>query len=426
MMNKLSLMISIIILVCSFALLASADIDYSALSDSDLWMIIDSARKELAYRNQYIIDGNTYTSGGITLIISNDVSELDWLGVAKIDCVVINNSKEAATLSIDELYVNGWQVLPEKNICDNLAPGRKALGSIEFYANKANAKAIDDIGDIELSIQIKGSSQNTRSEIKGIRLLFEHVSESEMEAVLKAINAEVFWNDSIMSKTYHTHDDCEGLDRESTLVLGSVEQAIKANHTRLCALCAKRDSEGSLLVRNGAIIGAEDNWLILEGDEGKYSKYYHIADVSVPNGFFLSDESFDIAKDSLRTDFMFDSADGIMLYIAPVNRSVDDMISAVHGSFVSMLAGYGGIISEIKNIGYNGRGFDYHYSYVDDNKVTCYIQSMVLYIPSAQEGRCILVSANNYPNSEDGYRKEEELIAIVQRVAEENITLIEQ
>ena len=55
---------------------------------------------------------------------------------------------------------------------------------------------------------------------------------------------------------------------------------------------------------------------------------------------------------------------------------------------------------------------------------THYIQSLVYYTPAAQKGRCVLISANVYPETEEGYRDEADLLAIVQKVAEENLTLV--
>ena len=41
---------------------------------------------------------------------------------------------------------------------------------------------------------------------------------------------------------YHTHTDCQALNQSEELTYGTVEQAIAANRTRLCAFCAKRDA----------------------------------------------------------------------------------------------------------------------------------------------------------------------------------------
>ena len=69
---------------------------------------------------------------------------------------------------------------------------------------------------------------------------FDPVSEEQQQAAIAAISDDVYW--SPFGKVYHTHDDCSSLNQSDTLTYGSVEEAIAANRTRLCAFCAKKDS----------------------------------------------------------------------------------------------------------------------------------------------------------------------------------------
>ena len=68
---------------------------------------------------------------------------------------------------------------------------------------------------------------------------FDPVSKEDLEAASAAIVDDVYW--STFGKVYHTHDDCHTLNQSDQLTYGTVEQAIAANRTRLCAYCAKRD-----------------------------------------------------------------------------------------------------------------------------------------------------------------------------------------
>lgn len=68
---------------------------------------------------------------------------------------------------------------------------------------------------------------------------FDPVSKEDLEAASSAIVDDVYW--STFGKVYHTHDDCHTLNQSDQLTYGTVEQAIAANRTRLCAYCAKRD-----------------------------------------------------------------------------------------------------------------------------------------------------------------------------------------
>ena len=69
---------------------------------------------------------------------------------------------------------------------------------------------------------------------------YDPVSLEDQQAAMQAIEGEVYWTQ--FGKVYHTHDDCQALNRTDELTYGTVEQAIAANRTRLCSFCAKRDN----------------------------------------------------------------------------------------------------------------------------------------------------------------------------------------
>ena len=69
---------------------------------------------------------------------------------------------------------------------------------------------------------------------------FNPVSQEQQEAAMEAIQDDVYW--TRFGHVYHTHTDCQALNQSEELTYGTVEQAIAANRTRLCAFCAKRDA----------------------------------------------------------------------------------------------------------------------------------------------------------------------------------------
>ena len=70
---------------------------------------------------------------------------------------------------------------------------------------------------------------------------FNPVSAEEKEAAVEALGDEqVYW--APFGKVYHTHEDCSSLNQSETLTVGTVEQAIAANRTRLCYFCAQQDN----------------------------------------------------------------------------------------------------------------------------------------------------------------------------------------
>ena len=67
------------------------------------------------------------------------------------------------------------------------------------------------------------------------------VSQEQLTAAEEALGDEnVYW--APFGKVYHTHEDCGALNHTDTLTVGTVEQAIAANKTRLCSFCASKDN----------------------------------------------------------------------------------------------------------------------------------------------------------------------------------------
>ncbi len=70
---------------------------------------------------------------------------------------------------------------------------------------------------------------------------FNPVSEEQLSAAVDVLGGDqVYW--SPFGHVYHTADDCQALNQSEKLTVGTVEQAIAANRTRLCSFCAKRDN----------------------------------------------------------------------------------------------------------------------------------------------------------------------------------------
>ncbi len=65
------------------------------------------------------------------------------------------------------------------------------------------------------------------------------VSQEQLDAATSAISGDVYWTP--YGHVYHTHEDCGALNQTDTLTVGSVEEAVAANRTRLCSFCAKKD-----------------------------------------------------------------------------------------------------------------------------------------------------------------------------------------
>lgn len=86
---------------------------------------------------------------------------------------------------------------------------------------------------------------------------FNPVSEEQQEAAISALGEEqVYW--STFGKVYHIDEDCHALNQSDTLTVGTVEQAIAANRTRLCSFCAKRNDVTGVVTDGSSVDEADD------------------------------------------------------------------------------------------------------------------------------------------------------------------------
>lgn len=67
------------------------------------------------------------------------------------------------------------------------------------------------------------------------------ISAEEKDAAIETLgDTDVYW--SPFGTVYHTDPDCGHLNHSDSLTVGTVQQAIEANRTRLCKTCAARDN----------------------------------------------------------------------------------------------------------------------------------------------------------------------------------------
>ena len=144
-MKRTVCVILAVLLMCP--VFASAE-DFSSRSTEELYTIIDQARAELVKRElieaekAVIIDYD-----GISIILTGEVDLKEIYDGTKnlvINVRVINTSDKEMAVTIDELYVNGWEASGHGTF--KLFPGKKAKDTIEIYHVDVDA----EITEIEL------------------------------------------------------------------------------------------------------------------------------------------------------------------------------------------------------------------------------------------------------------------------------------
>lgn len=186
--------------------------------------------------------------------------------------------------------------------------------------------------------------------------------------------------------------------------------------------------DGSLKIKNSAVVGKEDNWLIVDRGSGKNSDYYKVGVAGVPEGYTLTDEAISSSASSYKTEFVYRPAEenGVdTLYITGVSKSADDMIDSIYGTFQSMTTGdeeHPGTISEVTDLSTpsgTARYFTYAYCYDNDTESGAvevrYSQSIVCYVPANYSDACVLVSVNVNGDSADVYLSDDAIFEELQK-----------
>ena len=95
---------------------------------------------------------------------------------------------------------------------------------------------------------------------------FNPVSEEQLDAAMDVLGGEeVYW--APFGHVFHTHDDCQSLSQSEQLTVGTVDQAIAANRTRLCSFCANRDDITGVVTDDKSVDDVQEAEDELEDEE---------------------------------------------------------------------------------------------------------------------------------------------------------------
>ena len=117
--------------------------DWAAMSTEDILSEIDQARAELAIRDladQFVL----YDSDGLTVTLTGTPT-LKY-GTLSFPVTGVNSSDKAITLTVDTVYINGWQVTSLGYV--SLDAGKKIRTTIDVYSVKEDAD-LTDISQLE-------------------------------------------------------------------------------------------------------------------------------------------------------------------------------------------------------------------------------------------------------------------------------------
>ena len=128
---------------------ASAEYNFSAMTDSELQAVLNAARNEMLSRAAKI-------SGKMYLIKSKDVEiyftgkgRKSWSGF-EMEVVCINNTKSDIYFSCDYVTINGWQLNGFDDI-PIVGPGNKAFGAIYLDYQSVGLSDISEIEEVVIA-----------------------------------------------------------------------------------------------------------------------------------------------------------------------------------------------------------------------------------------------------------------------------------
>ena len=145
--------ISAVVVWLAFAesISAAAAVDWASMSDEEIIAEIDYAKTELKSREIALDPGNQVIARADGLIVrlkGNPAIRESYDGnkVLTVNVVAVNKGSEEVTLSIEDVYINGWKKDAFESI--TVAPGKKSREKLEFYDVDTEAD-LNDISELE-------------------------------------------------------------------------------------------------------------------------------------------------------------------------------------------------------------------------------------------------------------------------------------
>lgn len=142
----------LVALVLCLPVYAAAE-DFSAMSTEELQTLIDQARAELLNRELATAEKTVIVEAdGITVTLTGEVdleTNYDDTKTLKLNVTVTNTSDKDMAVSLDSIYINGWEGWGFSSF--ELAAGKKTKDTIEIYEVDVDAEltALDQLETIE-------------------------------------------------------------------------------------------------------------------------------------------------------------------------------------------------------------------------------------------------------------------------------------
>lgn len=153
------ILVLLLAVLLAFCAVATAETDYSSMTDDELHTMIDAARNELVRRELTAsADTMLFDHDGIQCYLTGNYEIKEWgegKHVMLLETVVVNNTDVMMDVRIDGCYVNGWEVYG--GIIQKTDAGKKQRDTFEIRLYDADIHSYEEIQDIDFTFKVTKS-----------------------------------------------------------------------------------------------------------------------------------------------------------------------------------------------------------------------------------------------------------------------------
>lgn len=151
----------ILVALLAFCGVATAEMDYSSMTDDELHAILDGVRAELARRET--VSGDTssvFEEEGVTLYYTGDLELTGSTGLMlSVQTKVVNNSQRNIKIFVTGLTVNG---LVFNDSWINTVPAGQTGNMALFFPTNGEFESVDIINDLMATYKIYDADTNEK------------------------------------------------------------------------------------------------------------------------------------------------------------------------------------------------------------------------------------------------------------------------
>ncbi|MBQ1790533.1 MAG: hypothetical protein II008_10155 [Oscillospiraceae bacterium] len=150
-MRKLFALLLVLLLIGGIAI--AETVDYTSMTDEDIYQLIDSAKAEIERRG---LIGNAenatvFDEQGVTIVITSfEINTDHWMykPALVVRVTAVNTSNKDMSICVDNAAINGWEVDQEGMI--DLAAGHREKAKFVFNLEDAEVTIADELETLEI------------------------------------------------------------------------------------------------------------------------------------------------------------------------------------------------------------------------------------------------------------------------------------